>query len=512
MDGSIFFRALTALLNLVKNICSASFVGGAFVADTDPLENSVQRSIFARVTDKIFNGIPKVITPPTHWNATLSRLCNGSWLVKNGCENLGAPIPQEGQGRGVATFFQWALFAAPAAGIALVLFAIPFLPTMLLAGLIIPILLLVVLSRKIEIDSTSIFLLVFIVVFLLAGVLSVTPTSSIQVAVLTSAFMLSTLVLVACATSSRSVDFFLKIFLVSAAFTGLYGLFQVLTGYSDNIWLDERQAAYIGLRVSSFFGNPNVYGTYLLLAIPIAAAGVVYFKGFFNKFCAVGITGLLLINLLLTFSRGCYLSLALAVGVFVLIIEKRMIVLLIPAVLALPFVLPQTIIMRIWSIFDMTDTSTSFRLNIWRGSIRMMQDFWLGGVGQGIDAYNTVYPFYMLSAIHSPHSHSLYIQYLVELGVFGFIVFIIVLACFFRTMANFVRNTSDFGQKVMATAMIAAAIGFLFQGLTDLVFYNNSVLLTFYLFMGLCIAFAKVNTVRKMTEKNARDLVSGYHD
>jgi len=514
MDGSLFFRGLTAMLEFFKRLCGNSFTARAFVADSGPLEDSVKRSFFASVVNVLLNGLPKPVSAPTYWNSVLSKLCSGSWLINTACENIGTPIPQPGDkaqvGLGIKAFFQWVLFAFPAMGIAAVLFATPFLPTMMLAAMLVPILFLVFLSRKFVIDSTAIFLVIFIVVSMVAAVLSLAPRSSIQIAVLTSVFMMSALVVVACCTTVKSVDFLIKTFVISAAFTGLVGLWQRVAGLDSGIWLDQDAFAGEG-RIFSTFGNPNVYGTYLLLAIPMAAACIVYLKGFFRKFCAVGIAGLLLLNLMLTLSRGCYLSLALAIGIFVLIIEKRLVVLFIPAVAALPLVLPQTIINRILSILDTTDTSTAFRLNIWRGSIRMLQDFWLGGVGQGIDAYNTVYPFYALAAIYSPHSHSLYIQYLVELGVIGFLVFVAVIACYFRTMANFLRRVTCFKQRVMAAAMVAAVIGFLFQGVTDFVFYNYRVLLTFYLFIGISMAFAKVNMPPLPVQKKS-DVVSNYYE
>jgi len=493
MEGSLFFRGLTAMLDFFKRLAANSCVGRAFVGDESRLDNSIGRSFFAVFADRLLNGLPKPIKTPAAWNSTLSRFATGSWFIGGTLDNLGVPVPPPGEKAGIRPVFQWAFFALPVVGIALVAFATPFLPTMLLAALLLPVLLFTFLSRKFIIDGTAIFLLVFIVVSGVAAALSLAPRSSIEIFILTSVFMLSTLVVVACANSKKAVDLFIKIFVVSAALAGLVGFYQVIAGFRGDGWLDQTLFG-ADSRIVSTFGNPNVYGTYLLLAIPLAAACIVYFKSKFTKLMAFGITGLLVINLALTLSRGCYLSLTLSIAVFVLIIEKRLIVLFIPAVLALPLVLPANILARLLSILNFEDTSTAFRLNIWRGSIRIIQDFWLGGVGQGIEAYNAVYPFYSLAAIYSPHSHSLYIQYLVEVGLFGFLVFVIMLACFFRTMANFLRRTKDVGQRIMAAAMIAAVIGFLFQGVTDFVFYNYRVLLAFYIFIGICMAFARVHS------------------
>ena len=511
MDGSLFFRGLTAVFNFFKYICTDSFITRAFIADTAPLDNSIRRSFVGRALDKFLNGLPKPITPPEHWHKTMSNAFSGSWLIGTLCKTIDSPIPKPGNPDGIYVVFQWALFAAPVLGLVAVMFAVPFLPTMVLAGILVPVLLLALLSRNFAIDSFAVFLVIFIFVSVLAAVFSVALRSSIEVVLLTSVFMVSSITIVACFTTSKSVELLIKIFVISAALTGVYGIYQVLFGYQGNVWLDPTLFAGTRLRVFSTFDNPNVYGTYLLLAIPLAAACIVYLKGVFPKLCAVGITGLLVVNLFLTLSRGCYLSLALAVAVFVLIIEKRLLLPLIPMAAALPFVLPATIINRFMSIFNMDDTSTAFRLNIWRGSLRILQDFWVGGIGQGIEAYDRVYPFYALSAIHSPHSHSLYFQYFIEVGVFGFAVFIIVLACYFRIMSNFIRRTTNFKNRIMAAAMVAAVIGFLFQGITDFVFYNFRVALTFYLFIGISLAFTKVNAeIPKPDEQPP--LIKNYYD
>jgi len=492
MDGSMFFRGFTAMLNFIKNICADSFIAKAFVGDPAPLEDSIRRSFFAAIANKLLNGLPKPLTAPPHLNTVIQRLFSGSWLISNLCEGVNVPIPHESGKNPANTFSMWALFAFPAVGIAAVLFATPFLPTMMLAFMLLPILFLILLSRPFVIDSTTVFLLIFIVLSAIVSIMSFTPRASIQIVLLTSIFMMSAQAVMAIASSKKSVDFFILIFVVSASFAGLYGIYQVFAGYvSDATWIDSELFAGENFRVFSSFDNPNVYATYLLLIIPITAACIVFFKNRFLKFCAFCATGLLLVNLLLTLSRGSYVALALAVFVFILIIEKRLLILLFGFVPVLPFLLPQAIMNRLLSIVNLSDTSTTFRMSIWQGSIRIIQDFWLSGVGQGLEAYHIVYPYYALAAAGTRHSHNLYLQMLVEIGVGGFFVFICILACFFRAMVHFLRHTKEFRLKIMSAAIIVGMIGFLVQSMFDYTFFNYRVVLIFYLFIGLGLAFTR---------------------
>ena len=63
-----------------------------------------------------------------------------------------------------------------------------------------------------------------------------------------------------------------------------------------------------------------------------------------------------------------------------------------------------------------------------------------------------------------------------------------MLASFFRTQFSFMRNTADKRRRILSAAMTAAVVGFLFQGIFDLVFYNFRVMLAFFLFIGLANA------------------------
>ena len=67
--------------------------------------------------------------------------------------------------------------------------------------------------------------------------------------------------------------------------------------------------------------------------------------------------------------------------VLAILFDKRLIWLGIIALIAAPFVLPQTILERFMSIGNMQDTSTSYRVYIWLGTIAMLKDYFFCGIG-----------------------------------------------------------------------------------------------------------------------------------
>jgi len=516
MAGSLVFRGLNAAMDWIINVSRDSYIVGLFIEDDAPQQTDLKRSKFVRFVNTLLNGIPKPIRLPVRWPVALSNFSSGSILIRTATDRMDTPIPSPVPNTGPGMIITWGAYALPVWALLAVVIALPILPTMVLAGMLLVAFLFTLFSRRFVLDGTAVFLLLFIGVTIIAGVMSITPSSSIPIAMLSSILMLSVLAVAACYKTRESVDLFLMGFVAASAIAGVVGVYHVITDHSSRAWLDIVLFTDIGLRLYSTFDNPNVYGTYLLLAIPLTAACVIYVKNIFLKICALGISGMLVLNLLATYSRGCYVALAIGIAVFVLIINKQLIILLIPAMFASLFVLPASVVNRLFSIVNFADTSTAYRLNIWRGTLRMLGDFWPVGVGQGEYAFNSVYMYYSLGAIFTPHSHNLFLQIFAETGIVGIFMFIGVLACFFRAQANFLRRVTEFRLRVMSAAMVAAVTGFLVQGVFDYAFYNYRVMLAFYLFIGLGIAFTRAAAPAAAEESTtltpSSEWVKGYHD
>ena len=135
----------------------------------------------------------------------------------------------------------------------------------------------------------------------------------------------------------------------------------------------------------------------------------------------------------------------------------------------------------------MADSSTSYRVYIWIGTIAMLKDYFLSGVGLGTSSFNLVYPLYAYNDIVAPHSHSLYLQLLVEYGFVGFIVFAGIIYNFYKeTIISYIKE-----KNWIIAASIAAITGFLIQSATDYTFYNYRVILVFWTVLAFGISMTK---------------------
>lgn len=277
--------------------------------------------------------------------------------------------------------------------------------------------------------------------------------------------------------------------IVSASMTSLYGVYQYFGGSATTeAWVDTTMFEDIQSRAGSTFSNPNILGEYLIMMIPLALSLLWYRKKFIYKGIFAAMLGLMGICMLLTFSRGAWLGLIVALVGFSVVRDKRLFALFIIGLFIMPFVLPPSVIHRFTSIGNLSDTSSSYRMSILLGSLRMAQDYWITGIGLGSQAFKAIYPKYSLAAAYAHHSHNIYIQVILEMGVAGALVFMLIILVFIRATLAHQNKTKDVFLSTVMLAACAGIAGYLVQGLVENIWYNYRVLQTFWvvLAVGLC--------------------------
>ena len=171
------------------------------------------------------------------------------------------------------------------------------------------------------------------------------------------------------------------------------------------------------------------------------------------------------------------------------------------AVPALPFVLPSSIVSRFASIGNIGDSSTSYRVSIWKSVVDIIKDYFFSGIGVGEAAFKNVYLQYTHEGIElAPHSHNLYFQIILEVGILGLILFLLLAALFLRKAFSFFdRRNSIYpyeGREELRLRLLSAAgacgiISMLLQGFTDYVWYNYRIFLMFWMVIGFTVAVGR---------------------
>ncbi len=298
----------------------------------------------------------------------------------------------------------------------------------------------------------------------------------------------------------------LKKLIYSVTVCSLYpcfvGIYQLLSGQGGTGWTAEN---YVGglARITSTFLNPNVYGEFLIFSICMSVVAILVSYGIKQKTLFSIIAVLQIINLALTYSRGCYLSIAFAALVIVWCCDKRLLSFGIFAVPAIPHVLPKNIITRILSVGSyLKDTSTLYRFSIWKGALRVIKNHWFMGTGIGTVAFSLFYQNYMLAGAIAQHSHNTYMQIAIELSALGLIIFLLIVLYAVKDASNVARR---FGlkAKLVVVPLIASFGAVLIQGFFDYIFYNNIVFMVYWFVMGLTVAsFNVVSSDNYFCENN----------
>ena len=465
LKDSLIYKLLIGISNWINKIFSESFLVGLFMKEKDSKKVD-DDTIFSKFMMKFISFIQKI-----------------AHKIK------------------LDKVFENSIFAKPMIWLSITVFAVPFVSTMMSLLLLIctalSLFLKVAINKdfKLKYFKTNAWVLVFALVIGICAMTSISLEESRNIALLMIAFVLSYFVVINTIENKKQFKFILYVFSIAAVITAFYGLYQYMFGdlYSQ-AWLDKEMFEDIKMRVYSTFENPNVYGEYLILAIPIIVGLLWTEKGIFKKLFWLGSLGVTMLALALTFSRGCWLGIILAIGLLAIMIDRRFILLGIVALLFLPFVLPESIINRFLSIGNMGDSSTSYRVYIWMGTLAMLADYWFSGIGLGITSFNTIYPIYSYNNISAPHSHNLYLQLVVEFGIVGLIIFLGMLYNFYKeTIISICKK-----KNILTSSLIAGVSGFMLQSMFDHTWYNYRVVLIFW----IIIAFGLVSTkVSKSDEK-----------
>lgn len=396
----------------------------------------------------------------------------------------------------------YVVFSSPESAVILLFLVLPFAPTMYAALW----LCLVFVSYALKwLSGKRVFrwhmidfaVLAFMMFVFFGGVFTI-DASSFTKMLLMICFMMSYFVIKNIMSSPSLVRRCLLALVVSSAAVSAYGIYQNYFGELSTVWQDTSVFAEIRGRVVSVFDNPNVLGEYLILTFPLTLAMMATAKKPKERFLFFVCAAMNCMCLVFTWSRGAWIGFAVATVLFLCVSSKYFFT---AGLLSLPvigtfvaFKVDSSIIRRITSFGD---SSTSYRLGIWEGTLRMLEDVGFYGIGIGEGAFTKLYPVYALAGIEAaPHSHNLYLQIAVETGYVSLLAFLIFILIFAQYSFGFCKNAMNRGNRLICIGIFCGILAFLIQGMTDYVWYNYRIFLLFWMLAGLGVAhvYAAKNT------------------
>ncbi|NLY09711.1 MAG: polymerase [Tissierellia bacterium] len=281
---------------------------------------------------------------------------------------------------------------------------------------------------------------------------------------------------------------------ISAVLVSLLGLYQYKVGVTINReWLDVENIPDVKARVYSVFLNPNILAEYLIMTIPIGVGFFWSSKSYFKKIGFLGAVGIMVLALVLTMSRGGWVGFAFSAIVFLLLIDPRWFIGLIPAAFLTFSMLPQSIANRIMSIGNLADSSNLYRFKVWDITTEIIENYWQSGVGFGYIPYKTVFESY-IRTMPIFHAHNTYLQTAAEQGIPGLILFLFMIFVILKYSGIvLLRGRKNSFKYIMCSSLIASLCGALMHGMFENILYIPRIIFTFWIVVGFLMVFYKLN-------------------
>lgn len=406
------------------------------------------------------------------------------------------------------------VYCNPEIGVLSAVFIAPFLtfigsPSIILAAIVIFTFLCMCIKAFfgkiiIKIELSDAFVGIFMLTMLAGGIISIGGTAAFKESAIYVSFMLIYFMIVNLICTRDWLRRLSIAFVTSGTLTALYGLYQKISGNMETGTMDKDVFGDLGGRVTSTFENSNMLGVFIIMVFPFALSYVFSAKRFYLKLASLASCGILGVCLIYTWSRGAWLGLILACFVFVLLYGHYIIPLLVPAgALGITLFwnklggngLFGNLVSRFSSIVTMSDTSSVYRLGIWRGSLKVASENWFTGIGVGPEAFRSVYIKFAESGIETAvHSHNLFLQVFIEHGAIGFAVFIIALALCIGSGLSLVRRSTavSSSEKAITVAAISGLCAALLQGMTDFIWFNYRIFFFFWVVVAFISASARI--------------------
>lgn len=345
-------------------------------------------------------------------------------------------------------------------------------------------------NPKLELEKLDYPLTIFFLTLFIAGIGSVFPRESFNQLVFYIATFVFIAVIILEVNSEKKLFDLAKFIAVTAILTSIYGLYQWrIVGIEVNPSLTDLTINQnLGARVFSSFGNPNVYGEFLVLSIPFFFPLFLKTKNVVYKILIVLSSLPVLLMLFKTGSRSAWVAFAVCIFIFVFLWNKKYIpILIVLGLAAIPF-LPSSIYNRLMTIFNPNDTSLKYRQMIMGPALVMLRDYWITGVGLGSKTVSLIYQRYKSFGLTTvAHTHNLFVQLWLEAGILSILSFIMFM---FRLAKNSYIKINKFKnskQSLIISASLASTLGILVMGLADYVWFYNRIFLMFWINISMVL-------------------------
>jgi O-antigen ligase len=279
----------------------------------------------------------------------------------------------------------------------------------------------------------------------------------------------------------------------------IFGIYQYFTG----LGLDPKFTTYTytDKRIAATLDNPNNLGAFLILAVFPMIMLAIYENHKVKKFIYSLISLLAVINIVLTGSRNADIGLAIGAVIIIIIFSWKLIFVIGPVAVISMFI--PRISSRILNITNSSQDAS--RISLWKTAIKMIKDHPILGVGNGnyvsrYDEYVKRYPELKYPWFTHYPCHNSYLKVASEMGIFGIISFVCMLAFSLIRVKQVVSNAKDKFYRYFCIGIFASMVGFYFMNISDNLFFVPKTTAYFWILLAISQAI--------VIRENSREVIS----
>lgn len=308
--------------------------------------------------------------------------------------------------------------------------------------------------------------------------------------------------------SPRFRSWIINIYLHVSLLVSVYGIRQWRFGAAQlATWVDPESPLSKTTRVYSYLGNPNLLAGYLLPAVIFSLIAIFVWRGGVRKALAIIMLIVNTMCLVLTYSRGGWIGLLVAMLVAIALLVYWLGLQMSPfwrtwslpiligglgGLLLIAVLFVEPVRLRVLSIFaDRQDSSNNFRRNVWDAVFEMIADRPIIGIGPGHNSFNKIYPLYQRPRYTALSAYSIFLEVAVETGFIGLACFLwlIIVTCNTALLQLRRLRQSENLEGLWLIAAFATLVGMLAHGTVDTIWFRPEVNTLWWLMVALIASY-----------------------
>ncbi|MGZ3608681.1 MAG: O-antigen ligase family protein [Ktedonobacteraceae bacterium] len=327
-------------------------------------------------------------------------------------------------------------------------------------------------------------------VFLSIGISPMSTGSFLTLWLLRMDYVAVSVLTICVLTTRKRLSGIIDAILLISTIVSVYGIYGYITKQNG---VPDTQISSL-FRISSIFAQtPTALATFLSIVIPLACYRAITMQGY-KRVIGWGLVILFLLTLILTFTRGTYISVAVSILIMVLFVPSRKLKIgvlggfvAVGGVVALVATIAD---IPIFSRFLNQDISSlNGRTYLWSALLDHFDPTSI--LGNGLNASDALLANLRVGTglgVIGTAPHNLFLGTLYDHGIIGFILLTLVfLVLTISLILGIRRSTGE--QRLLFVIALAVSVSMLIQGFEASEIWNQSIGIYFWIVMALPFAF-----------------------